>query len=262
MLAPGRRAPHAHHRRRRPADRPAAAPRARRARPVERAGDHRRRRRVAARARAEAGERFGAAYSIRYSSTESGGVGTGTAFDAPDDEALHTVGRPRPGVEIRSPTRRPVPVATGHGRRAVLRSDAAMAGYWHDPEATADALRDGGCTPATSRSSTSDGLPDVWPVGARRCSSGAATTSTRSRSRRCWRRTRGARRRDRPPPSTTSWARSASRSWCPSTRPAADARRPPRPRRRDLARHKLPEALEVVDELPLTACRRSTDVRR
>ena len=49
----------------------------------------------------EARQRFGAAYSIRYSSTESGGVGTATAFDAPDDEALHTVGRPRPGVEIR-----------------------------------------------------------------------------------------------------------------------------------------------------------------
>ena len=42
----------------------------------------------------EARRRFGADYSIRYSSTESGGVGTGTAFDADDDEALHTVGRP------------------------------------------------------------------------------------------------------------------------------------------------------------------------
>ena len=33
-------------------------------------------------------ERFGAAYSIRYSSTESGGVGLGTDFDAPDDEPV------------------------------------------------------------------------------------------------------------------------------------------------------------------------------
>jgi acyl-CoA synthetase (AMP-forming)/AMP-acid ligase II len=49
---------------------------------------------------AEAREVFGAGYSIRYSSTESGGCGTGTALDADDDEALHTVGRPRPGVEI------------------------------------------------------------------------------------------------------------------------------------------------------------------
>ena len=48
----------------------------------------------------EARQRFGADYSIRYSSTESGGVGTGTAFDAADEEALLTVGRPRPGVEV------------------------------------------------------------------------------------------------------------------------------------------------------------------
>ena len=40
----------------------------------------------------EARARFGAAYSIRYSSTESGGVGTATAFDADDEEALFTVG--------------------------------------------------------------------------------------------------------------------------------------------------------------------------
>ena len=49
---------------------------------------------------AAARDRFGAAYSIRYSSTESGGCGTGTAFDAGDDEALHSVGRPRGGIEV------------------------------------------------------------------------------------------------------------------------------------------------------------------
>ncbi|HEU5083601.1 MAG TPA: fatty acid--CoA ligase family protein, partial [Acidimicrobiales bacterium] len=76
--------------------------------------------------------RFGATYSIRYSSTESGGVGTGTAFDADDHEALHTVGRPRAGldVEIRDD-------------EVCLRSPAVMSGYWHDPAATAETLRDG-----------------------------------------------------------------------------------------------------------------------
>src|SRR6185503_14243311 len=64
----------------------------------------------------EARRRFGARYSIRYSSTESGGVGTGTAFDASDGEALHTVGRPRPGVEVRV-------AADGE---ILLRSPAAM----------------------------------------------------------------------------------------------------------------------------------------
>lgn len=92
---------------------------------------------------AEARRRFGAAYSIRYSSTESGGVGTATAFDAPDSEALHTVGRPRPGVEveIRDDAGNAQPAgATG---TVWLRSPAVMAGYRRDDAATANALRDG-----------------------------------------------------------------------------------------------------------------------
>jgi acyl-CoA synthetase (AMP-forming)/AMP-acid ligase II len=89
-------------------------------------------------------ERFGAAYSIRYSSTESGGCGTGTAFDADDDEALHTVGRPRPGVEV---TVRPVgaderepPVGVGEVGELWLRSPTRMSRYWRDPDATAAAI--------------------------------------------------------------------------------------------------------------------------
>lgn len=81
---------------------------------------------------AEARERFGAAYSIRYSSTESGGIGTGTAFDADDEEALHTVGRPRGDVEVR--------IEDGE---VLLRSSCVMSGYRGAPEATAAALRDG-----------------------------------------------------------------------------------------------------------------------
>lgn len=91
----------------------------------------------------EARQRFGAAYSIRYSSTESGSVGTGTAFDADDTEALHTVGRPRPGMElsIRDDEGRDLPV--GELGEVCLRSDAAMDRYWDDPEASTRALRDG-----------------------------------------------------------------------------------------------------------------------
>jgi acyl-CoA synthetase (AMP-forming)/AMP-acid ligase II len=80
---------------------------------------------------AEARRRFGAGYSIRYSSTESGGVGTATAPDADDDEALHSVGRPRPGVEVRVDPLTSV---------LELRSPAMMAGYWRDPERTAAAF--------------------------------------------------------------------------------------------------------------------------
>lgn len=91
----------------------------------------------------EARQRFGAAYSIRWSSTESGGVGTGTAPDAPDHEALHTVGRPRPGIgiQVRGPDDLPLP----HGEVGAvwIRSKATMSGYWRNPDATADALVDG-----------------------------------------------------------------------------------------------------------------------
>ncbi len=82
----------------------------------------------------EARERFGAGYSIRYSSTESGGVGCATSFD-PDDDEIKTCGAPRPGVEIR------IDRANGE---LLLRSPAVMAGYWRDPELTARVLSDDG----------------------------------------------------------------------------------------------------------------------
>jgi acyl-CoA synthetase (AMP-forming)/AMP-acid ligase II len=90
---------------------------------------------------AEARARFGAAYSIRYSSTESGGCGTGTAFDADDGEALHTVGRARPRIEVtvRS-TEDGAPVGEGAIGELWLRSPTQMVGYWRDPPATAAAL--------------------------------------------------------------------------------------------------------------------------
>ena len=88
-------------------------------------------------------ERFGAAYSIRYSSTESGGCGSGTAFDADDDEALHTVGRPRPGVEVAVRDAGGAEVAAGEVGELWLRSPTQMSGYWRDPEGTAAAIVDG-----------------------------------------------------------------------------------------------------------------------
>jgi acyl-CoA synthetase (AMP-forming)/AMP-acid ligase II len=88
-------------------------------------------------------QRFDAAYSIRYSSTESGGCGTGTAFDADDDEALHTVGRPRPGVEVAVRDADDRPVAGDGVGQLWLRSPTQMAGYWRDPQATATTIVDG-----------------------------------------------------------------------------------------------------------------------
>jgi acyl-CoA synthetase (AMP-forming)/AMP-acid ligase II len=89
----------------------------------------------------EARERFGAPYSIRYSSTESGGLGTLTAWDAPDAEALYTVGRPRPGTELQIRSIEDAgEVGVGETGEVCLRSPAVMEGYWRAPEETAAAL--------------------------------------------------------------------------------------------------------------------------
>ncbi len=86
---------------------------------------------------------FGAPYSIRYSSTESGGIGLGTALDAPDEEALYTIGRPRFGVSavVRDEHGRDLPA--GEIGELWLTSGAVMSGYWNQPDATAEALVDG-----------------------------------------------------------------------------------------------------------------------
>lgn len=88
----------------------------------------------------EARRRFDAGYSIRYSSTESGGVGLGTAFDAPDAEALHTVGRPRPGIEVAIHDADGRPLPAGEAGELWLRAPSVMDGYLHDPDATAATL--------------------------------------------------------------------------------------------------------------------------
>ncbi|MEZ5166958.1 MAG: AMP-binding protein [Acidimicrobiales bacterium] len=137
-------APHAGRHRRRPAARPHGPPPPDpRARLLGSAGRGGRRRCATPALVQECRERFGAGYSIRYSSTESGGIGLGTALDADDEEALHTIGRPRPGVEaeIRDPDGNPV--ADGSIGELWLRSDCVMSGYWNDPEATATTLVEG-----------------------------------------------------------------------------------------------------------------------
>ena len=85
----------------------------------------------------EARERFGAAVAIRYSCTEAG-IGIGTAFDAPLEDAEVSVGRPHAGVELdlRDDRRRRV-------GEVCLRSAAVMDGYWRAPELTAEAFTDG-----------------------------------------------------------------------------------------------------------------------
>jgi acyl-CoA synthetase (AMP-forming)/AMP-acid ligase II len=88
----------------------------------------------------EAMARFDAAYSIRYSSTESGGCGTGTDFDADEEEALFTVGRPRGGIEVGIRDDEAGPLPDGEVGEVWLRSPATMSGYWRDDTASEHAL--------------------------------------------------------------------------------------------------------------------------
>ena len=198
-------------------------------------------------------ERIGAAYSIRYSSTESGGVGTATAFDADDDEALFTVGRPRPGVEIEIRDAEDRRLPAGRSVRSACARRPSCAATGADPEATAATIRDGWVH------SGDLGLPRrrraacAWPGGPRRCSSGAATTCTRWRSRRCSRRTPAWPRWWSCPGPTRSWARSASRSSSPDdpvAPPTLEELRSFGAGR--LSAYKLPEALRITGEIPLT----------
>ena len=80
----------------------------------------------------EARHRFGAAYSVRYSSTESGGCGTAATFDDDRVDGLDTVGQPRGGIEV--------VIRDGE---VWLRSPTVMSGYWNDAAATSETLVDG-----------------------------------------------------------------------------------------------------------------------
>jgi acyl-CoA synthetase (AMP-forming)/AMP-acid ligase II len=92
----------------------------------------------------EARARFGAALATRYSCTEAG-IGLGTAFNDPEEDAVVSVGRPHPAVELAVLDGDDRPV---RGTEAVgsvcLRSPAVMSEYWNNPEATAAAFTAGG----------------------------------------------------------------------------------------------------------------------
>jgi acyl-CoA synthetase (AMP-forming)/AMP-acid ligase II len=83
----------------------------------------------------EARARFNARLATRYSCTEAG-IGLGTAFDDPDEDAVVSVGRPHASVALAVLDEDDRPVAAGAIGEVCLRSDAVMSGYWRDPEAT------------------------------------------------------------------------------------------------------------------------------
>ena len=87
----------------------------------------------------EARARFGAALATRYSCTEAG-IGLGTAFDDPEEDAVVSVGRPHPAVDLAILDEDDRPVGEGEVGRVCLRSPAVMSGYWRDPDATREAF--------------------------------------------------------------------------------------------------------------------------
>jgi acyl-CoA synthetase (AMP-forming)/AMP-acid ligase II len=87
----------------------------------------------------EARARFGARLATRYSCTEAG-IGLGTGFDDPEEDAIVSVGRPHPVVDLAVLGAGDEPVAEGEVGEVCLRSPAVMHGYWRDPAATARAF--------------------------------------------------------------------------------------------------------------------------
>jgi acyl-CoA synthetase (AMP-forming)/AMP-acid ligase II len=78
---------------------------------------------------AEVRRRFGVPVIVRYTSTESS-LGTGTTLTSSDEEVATTVGRPVAGVELAIVDDDGRPVTDGAVGRVRLRSAAVMRGYW------------------------------------------------------------------------------------------------------------------------------------
>jgi acyl-CoA synthetase (AMP-forming)/AMP-acid ligase II len=91
----------------------------------------------------EARQRFGVPVATRYSCTEAG-IGTGTAFTDPDEDAEVSVGRAQPGVTLSVVDGDGNPVPDGEIGEVCLASPAVMSRYYNDPAATAAALGAGG----------------------------------------------------------------------------------------------------------------------
>jgi acyl-CoA synthetase (AMP-forming)/AMP-acid ligase II len=91
----------------------------------------------------EARTRFGAKLATRYSCTEAG-IGLGTVFDDPDEDAIVSVGRPHASVDLAVRDADGRHVNEGDIGEVCLRSPAVMSGYWHDADQTAAAFTSDG----------------------------------------------------------------------------------------------------------------------
>jgi len=85
----------------------------------------------------EARLRIGAPLAVRYSCTEAG-IGCGTAFTDPDEDAEVSVGRPQAGVRLSILTADGAEVPAGEIGEVALGSPAVMEGYWRNSGANAE----------------------------------------------------------------------------------------------------------------------------
>ena len=111
---------------------------------------------------------------------------TGTGPDDDFETIATTVGRARPGLEVRIADDDGQRVPVGEAGEVLVRGYSVMRGYLDDPggDRARPSTPTVGCTPVTSARSTSAGA--CASSGARRtCSSSAASTRTRPRSRTC-----------------------------------------------------------------------------
>jgi acyl-CoA synthetase (AMP-forming)/AMP-acid ligase II len=205
---------------------------------------------------AEARARFHAPLATRYSCTEAG-IGLGTALDDPDEDAVVSVGRPLPGVELALLDEDDRPVPTGEVGAVCLRSPAVMTGYWRDPEATRAAFTADGHVRTGDLGWVDDrgrlhlvgrhkemyvrGGYNVYPVEVEAVLSTAPDVAAVAIA-------------TRPDDVMGEIGVACVVPRDPARPPTLDDLREFAADR--LARHKLPEALVVVDALPLTAAQK------
>jgi acyl-CoA synthetase (AMP-forming)/AMP-acid ligase II len=91
----------------------------------------------------EARARIPAPLAVRYSCTEAG-IGCGTGFTDPDEDAEISVGRPQPGVRLSIVAEDGTPVPHGEIGEVCLGSPAVMEGYWRNSSANADVFTEDG----------------------------------------------------------------------------------------------------------------------
>jgi acyl-CoA synthetase (AMP-forming)/AMP-acid ligase II len=91
----------------------------------------------------EARARIAAPLAVRYSCTEAG-IGCGTAFVDPDEDAEVSVGRPQPGVRLTILGEDGGTVAPGEIGEVCLGSPAVMEGYWRNASANVEVFTEDG----------------------------------------------------------------------------------------------------------------------